>query len=134
MPEQPKADRPKHVMVVDDNVELAETYKELLQIHGYQVTVASNGVQALKFILDETVDAIVCDLTMPQLEGDMFYAATQRMRPKLCDRFIFVTGNAQNPKYEEFLKRIKAPVLHKPVAVEKLLAALKALLGGAAAN
>ena len=121
-------------MVVDDNEELAQTYKELLQIYGYQVTLASNGVQALKFILDETVDAIVCDLTMPQLEGDMFYAATQRMRPKLCDRFIFVTGNAENPKYEEFLKRVKAPVLRKPLAMEKLLAALKGLFAGPAKN
>jgi CheY-like chemotaxis protein len=131
MSQPPTTAKPKHVLVVDDNTELAETYKELLQLYGYQVTVANNGVQALKFILDETVDGIVCDLTMPQLEGDMFYAATQRMRPKLCERFIFVTGNAENPKYEDFFRRVKSPVLHKPVAIEKLLAALKGLFGEA---
>jgi CheY-like chemotaxis protein len=129
MSQQPKTAKPKHVLVVDDNTELAETFKELLQLHGYQVTVANNGVQALKFILDETVDGIVCDLTMPQLEGDMFYAATQRMRPKLCECFIFVTGNAENPKYEDFFKRVKSPVLYKPVTIEKLLAALRGLFG-----
>ena len=122
------------MLVVDDNVELADTFKELLQLYGYQVTVANNGVQALKFILDETVDAIVCDLSMPQLEGDMFYAATQRMRPKLCERFVFVTGNAQNPKYEEFFLRVKSPVLYKPVAIDQLLNSLKGLFGPAAAD
>lgn len=134
MPKQTPATKPKHVLVVDDHEELADTYKELLQVHGYRVTVANNGVQALKFILDETVDAIVCDLSMPQLEGDMFYAAAQRMRPQLSGRFVFVTGNAQNPKYEEFLKRVKSPVLLKPVAINKLLEALKELPGEGAGN
>lgn len=132
MPEQTPAAKSKHVLVVDDHKELADTYKQLLEVHGYRVTVANNGVQALKFILDETVDAIVCDLTMPQLEGDMFYAAAERMRPHLCTRFVFVTGNAQNPKYEEFLRRVKSPVLFKPVAIEKLVSALKELPGEAA--
>ena len=118
---------PKHVLVVDDNVELAQTFQELLQLHGYRVSLAHDGVQALKMMTQGDVDGIVCDLTMPQLEGDMFHNAAMHVRPDLGNRFVFVTGNAQNPKYEAFLKSVNARVLYKPVKVKDLVAAVKEL-------
>jgi CheY-like chemotaxis protein len=124
MTDQPSAETHKHLLVVDDNLELAQTYQELFQAHGYEVSLAYNGVQALKFILDHAVDAVLCDLSMPQLEGDMFHMTVQRVRPQLSRRFVFVTGNAGNPKFESFIKRVNCPVLYKPVSVDKLLEAL----------
>jgi CheY-like chemotaxis protein len=127
MTDQPKADRQRHVLVVDDNVELAQTYRELLQVFDYRVTTAGNGVLALKYIMDHEVDVILCDLSMPQLEGDMFYDAARRMRPELGERFIFMTGHVGNPRYEPFLKRENVPVLYKPVSADNLLKALAAV-------
>jgi CheY-like chemotaxis protein len=121
------ADKPRHLLVVDDNLELAQNYQELLRDHGYQVSLAANGVQALKFILANELDAILCDLSMPQLEGDMFHLTVQRVRPQLARRFIFVTGNAGNPRYDEFLKNVGSPVLYKPISVDRLLDALSGL-------
>lgn len=118
----------KHVLVVDDSVELAQLFQEVLQMEGYRVTLAHEGVQALKMITQADVDAIVCDLSMPELEGDMFHNAAAHVRPELSERFIFVTGNAGNPKYEAFLKRVNAPVLQKPVKMDELVAAVKELL------
>ena len=115
----------KHVLVVDDNVDLAVTYQELLQMHGYSVAVAHDGVQALRLLAQTEVNAVVCDLSMPQLEGDMFYNAAVHVRPELGARFIFVTGHAGNPKFEPFLKRVNAHVLHKPVQVNDLITALR---------
>jgi CheY-like chemotaxis protein len=117
----------KHLLVVDDNVELAQTFQELLELHGYRVSLAHDGVQALKLMTQADVDGIVCDLSMPQLEGDMFHNAAGHVRPELSDRFVFVTGNAGNPKYEAFLKRVNARVLQKPVKVADLVAAVKEL-------
>ncbi len=131
MKDQLSAEKPKHLLVVDDNSELAQSYLELFQAHGYQVSLASNGVQGLKFILENAVDAVLCDLTMPQLEGDMFHLTVQRVRPQLGDRFVFLTGNSDNPKYENFLKKVTCPVLYKPVAVDKLLETLRGLFAHA---
>ncbi len=122
----------KHVLVVDDNVELAQTFQELLQLHGYRVSLAHEGVQALKMITQTDVDAILCDLSMPQLEGDMFHNAAAHVRPELTERFIFVTGNASNPKYEPFLKQVNARVLQKPVKMDDLVGALKELFARSA--
>jgi CheY-like chemotaxis protein len=129
MENQTTAVRKNHVLVVDDSVELVHTYKELLEAHHYAVTTAFNGVQALKLVLEKDFDAIICDMSMPQLEGDLFYAAVERAKPHLRQRFIIITGNAADPKYEAFLKKVDNPVLYKPVPVANLLDTLDQLVG-----
>jgi two-component system NtrC family sensor kinase len=118
----------KHVLVVDDDIELAFTYQALLQLRGYRVSRAANGAQALKLVLNSDLDAIICDLSMPELAGDLFYIEVGRARPHLLRRFIFVTANADNPLYETFLRSVKAPVLAKPVPIDRLLRQLAAVL------
>lgn len=128
MTEELKTARQQHVLVVDDNAELAQTYQELLEAFDYRVTIARNGEVALKFITANEVDAILCDLSMPQMEGDQFYAAARKVRPEVSRRFIFLTGHVNNPKFDPFLKGENIRVLYKPVYVDNLLEALKAVL------
>ena len=122
----------KHVLVVDDDIELALTYQELLQLNNYRVSTAANGAQALRLVANDAVDAILCDLSMPELAGDLFYMEVGRTQPQLLKRFIFVTANADNPLYEPFLRKVKVPVLCKPVSIDCLLEKLEAILGAAA--
>jgi CheY-like chemotaxis protein len=129
MKEPSQIPRQRHVLVVDDNVELAQTFRELLEAFEYRVTTTGDGSQALQFILENEVDAIVCDLSMPHLEGDAFYEAARQARPEMSRRFIFVTGHVNNPKFDPFLKREKVQVLYKPVFMDNLLSALNAVFG-----
>jgi len=119
----------KHILIVDDDIELALTFQALLQVHDYRASTAANGVQALKQVMASEVDAILCDLNMPELSGDLFYIEVSRARPHLLKRFIFVTGNADNTLYETFLRSTKAPVLAKPVSFDRLLEKLRVVLG-----
>jgi len=119
----------KHVLVVDDDIELTLAWQALLQAHDYRASTAATGVQALELVMNYDVDAILCDLSMPELAGDLFYIAVGRVRPQLLKRFIFVTANADNPLYEAFLKSVKAPVIAKPVSLDHLLESLKAVIG-----
>jgi response regulator RpfG family c-di-GMP phosphodiesterase len=82
---------------------------------------------ALGQLLSRDVDAIICDLRMPELEGDLFYSTIERVKPYLCRRFIFLTGVADDPKYHSFLSQVKSPVLYKPVHPERLLTELQRL-------
>jgi len=117
----------KCVLIVDDDLELASIYQHLLETFNYEVSIAANGAVALKHLLNRDVDAIICDLRMPELEGDLFYNALERVKPHLCSRFIFLTGVSDDPKYHSFLSQVKAPVLHKPVHPEQLLLELQRL-------
>ncbi len=118
----------KHILVVDDDIELALTYQALLQVHDYRASTAANGLEALKLVRNSDVDAILCDLNMPELAGDLFYSEVGRARPQLLKHFIFLTAYADNPLYQTFLNSVKAPVLAKPVSFDRLLEKLKAVL------
>jgi CheY-like chemotaxis protein len=98
-----------------------------LQLRGYRVSIAVNGAEALQLVLNSGVDAVLCDLSMPELAGDLFYIEVGRARPHLLKRFIFVTGNADNPLYETFLNSGRAPVLAKPVSFDGLVGKLRAV-------
>jgi len=119
----------RHVLIVDDNVALAHFFEELLKLHGYDAHVVSDGALALKHALNHPTDVVICDLQMPQLDGDLFYAAVERAKPSLARRFIFVTGKADDSRFEKFVNTVEALVLRKPVAVERLLAEVKAITG-----
>ncbi len=128
MENEKDATRKKRVLVVDDDLELTLIYQQLLEACDYEVTTASDGILALKQVLYQDVDAILCDLRMPELEGDLFYSAVERAKPGLCRRFIFITGAAEDPKYHAFLSQVKSPILRKPVQPAKLLEELRKLL------
>jgi two-component system, cell cycle sensor histidine kinase and response regulator CckA len=113
--------RRRHVVIVDDNAGLAWFFSEILKLHGYAATVLTDGKLALKFVLSQPADAIICDLQMPELDGDLFYATVERTNPGLLRRFIFVTGVAAEERFRKFVSTVEAPVLRKPVAVETLL-------------
>lgn len=117
----------KHLLLVDDDTVLLSLVKAMLETSGYTVTIASNGVEALKSIMNSDVDAIICDLMMPRMAGDIFYVAVERLKPQLTRNFIFSTGNEGNPKFDEFLKRVKPVLLTKPVTLGKLLGTLMIL-------
>ena len=127
MENKPAEAKKRHVLIVEDEVELALSFKELLEAHGFSVHTAPTGVIALKHILSKEVDAVICDLKLPQLEGDMFYLTVEKTKPEVCDRFIFITGMADNPKFQPFINKMKGRVLFKPVRVEQVLEALNEL-------
>jgi PAS domain S-box-containing protein len=58
-----------HVLVVEDSATQAESLRLLLEEHGYTVTVASSGEQALKAVAKEAFDLVVSDITMPGISG-----------------------------------------------------------------
>jgi len=117
--------RKRHILIVDDNEQLAQSYKELLEAGDYSVSTAPNGVIALKHVLNDPIDAVICDLKMPQLDGDKFYVTVERVKPDLLRRFIFITGESNADKFQDFLRKVESPVFTKPVPTEKLVKTLE---------
>jgi CheY-like chemotaxis protein len=117
--------RRRNILIVDDNAELANSYKELLEAGDYSVTIAADGIKALTHVLNHYVDAVICDLKMPQMEGDKFHATVEREKPELLRRFIFITGESSDKKFKPFLRKVESPIFTKPVAFEKLFTTLE---------
>ena len=118
----------KSILLLDDDIELADTLKLLLESRNFLVTTVKNGVEGLHEVMSMDFDVVMCDMMMPTMPGDMFYLAVQRTKPHLCSRFIFITGHTGNPKIDDFLKKVDAIVLYKPVSTKDLVNAISFVL------
>lgn len=65
------------VVIVEDNVDLADIYKIRLELIGYKCFVAHDGVEALEVIERELPDLVLLDLMLPKMAGDQ---VLERMR------------------------------------------------------
>jgi two-component system chemotaxis response regulator CheY len=71
----------KMVLVVDDAALVRAYYRSILEEAGFRVAEALNGLEALEAILGRTVDLLIVDINMPQMDGLSFLKA---LRQKEC--------------------------------------------------
>lgn len=118
---KPESEQRKKVLLLEDDPAFKEIMTDFLGENGYEVKAVQNGVEGVHEVLASDFEVILCDMLMPTLPGDMFYRAVERMRPHLCERFIFMTGYRGNTKVNEFIELVNGTVLTKPFHVDDLL-------------
>ena len=102
---------------------------QLLLGDDYEVTAAYSGRAAIGIISEgASFDAVLCDLSMPDISGPSFFAWLEEHQPALCSRVLFMTGGLVSAEAEAFARRVPNRFLHKPVAFDLVDAALRALL------
>lgn len=121
----------KTILLVEDDAQYSLILEEYLESFDFSVTVACDGVQGMKRVMEKDFDIIICDLLMPNLPGDMFYIGVERVKPNLAKRFIFITGHQNNPKIAEFVRKVRALTLFKPFEMHVLLDTIKVALKNA---
>jgi len=134
-PEGEHVDNPlagRHVLLVDDNLVNQKLGERQLIKLGVRVTLASNGVEALKCLRAMRFDAVLMDCQMPEMDG---YEATRRLR---CGDggtlnadvpVIALTANALSGDRELCLAAGMNAFMTKPMDAARLPAALIALMG-----
>jgi DNA-binding NtrC family response regulator len=85
---------PKFVMVVDDEDRVADSVAEILNDNGYQAVTAYNGVTAIVMARQRCPDVLVCDVSMPRLNGVETARAVQEVCPKT--RVLLFSGQASS--------------------------------------
>lgn len=118
----------KTILLVEDDAQFSQILKEYLESYDFSVTIACDGVQGMKRVMEKDFDIVICDLLMPNLPGDMFYIGVERVKPHLAKRFIFITGHQNNPKISEFVKKVRALTLFKPFEMHVLLETIRVAL------
>ena len=125
----PIAAAPSRILIVDDQIEVAEFLAEMLRLVGHEPLTESNPQKALERIEDESFDLIISDFKMPELSGFDYYQAVLSVRPAMAARFVFLTGDLFNFETESLLRSSGVPVMTKPfrlAAIEQMLSGILA--------
>ena len=103
------------ILVVDDELEMAQTLSEILETRGHRVEIVENGRLALERIGKQRYDLVLSDLRMPVLDGPGLYRAVAKDYPEMLERMILVTGDTLAPHVNAFLKETRVTCIEKPL-------------------
>lgn len=101
------------ILVVDDEASVRSSLRKLLERGGFEVREAASGRAALETIAGETIDAVVSDFLMPELNGIEFYDQLVALVPHLQRRVVFLTGAASDSSVHVPLEQRGVPLIHK---------------------
>ena len=115
----------KTILVVDDEFDLTSTLKAVLEHHGYQAEICSNGREAVECIFSKCPDLVLLDVMMPLGNG---FEVLERIRA--ASEFAEVPVVLMNSVYPPKTRAIQwQAFLKKPLSVRPLLEAIESLIG-----
>jgi hypothetical protein len=116
------------VLVVDDDAGVRRTLERFLGPH--EVVSCAGGQEALeRLAVDRRFDLILCDVTMPRVDGPTLFARVSEQWPELRARIVFVTGGAADEAAAAFLDGVPNRRLLKPVRLVDVAELLRDRLG-----
>jgi len=121
------------ILIVDDNLALAENIAEVLSMEGYRTEVAGSGEEALPMLAADDLTLLVTDVRLPGLDGVELIDVVRSKRHDL--RFIVMSGHTD----EQTVSRAQATgalFLAKPLDMESLarIVASRARAGASASS
>ena len=117
------------ILVIDDERPVRELISDALKIEGHDVHTAENGREGLDEIGRQRFDLVLCDLRMPEMDGQALYEEIQRDHPQVLKRIVFVTAQANSSDYGPFLRSTGIPVIEKPFTLSQLRQMVSKMVG-----
>jgi DNA-binding response OmpR family regulator len=117
----------RRILLVDDDPEIVESMRTVLESRGYSILVARDGNQGLVMAEKEAPDLVVLDMMMPKRSGFLVLEKLRRSSPNPV-RVIMITANegSRHKAYAEMLG--VDDYIRKPFAMDRLLASVDRLL------
>lgn len=125
-----KLDNGAHLLLVEDEPVAAKLLTRILNLEGFRVTSAPDGVSALEQMAEAPPDALITDLKMPRGSGADLVREARAQHADLP--IVVVTGFFTGEAERELKELGVSTVLLKPVGLRDLIDAIKGALGPAA--
>lgn len=116
---------PKRLLIIDDEVQLLESLKELLSASHHEVTVAASALEGIRKAETEDFDLVLTDLGMPEMNGCQVAERIKARRPSTPVGVMTGWGTGEPP--EEFKAHGVDFVLRKPFDIQEILDYLQAM-------
>lgn len=115
------------MLLAEDEETLAMIVQESLETRNFEISVAHNGVEALKLFLNKTFDVLVLDIMMPEKDGLTLAKEIRKIDKHIP--IIFLTAKSQVQDVVEGFQTGANDYLKKPFSMEELIVRIQALVG-----
>jgi type IV pilus assembly protein PilB len=122
----------RRILVVEDNPTISSVVKYFLELEGFDVTVAPDGLSGLDLALQQPPDLIVSDVRMPGMTGTEMVKHVRGQPSTASTRILMLTAEESVETETEALAAGADDYILKPVEPRRLAARVKALLARAA--
>lgn len=109
------------ILLIEDEIELQQNLKEILEFNGFTVFTADNGEYALAILENQNIDLILCDIMMPVLGGYQFLKIIRNQVKYQNTPFIFLSAKASKEDKLKGQSGGSDDYLTKPVPARVLL-------------
>ena len=116
------------ILVIDDDAKMRRQIAQLLAAEGYATLEAPNGREGVALATQEKPDLVVCDITMPEMNGHRVLQALREQPGTAATPFIFLTGWGEKEDLRAGMNLGADDYLVKPVEPAELIAAVGARL------
>ncbi|MBF0203464.1 MAG: response regulator [Desulfamplus sp.] len=114
-----------HILLVDDEIILLKMLKRVFEKSKYQVSLAENGIDALKILDTETIDVVLTDINMPGMSG---LELAEKVVKNYNADVIVMTGNIQQYGFQDIIYTGASDFIKKPFSNEEIIARLNRVI------
>lgn len=116
------------ILIIEDETHTRENLATILEMEGYQPITAADGIAGVASAIRESPELILCDVTMPLLDGLGVLTALRKDRRTATVPFIFLTARGDRPDVRVGMNLGADDYLTKPASAEEVLAAIESRL------
>ena len=110
------------ILVIEDEMTILENIAEALELSGYDVLQASNGLMGIDLALSQSPRLILCDIMMDKADGFEVLSAVRAAEGMSATPFVFVSARSDNALLEQCRQMGVNDFLSKPFTTDTLLA------------
>lgn len=114
------------ILIVDDNVEITNLIKTILDCEG-EIDIAHDGEEGMNKLSRQDYDLVISDIDMPIMDGLNFYLKAVKKYPSLKGKFLFMTGDVSLER-TAFFKEHGIEHFLKPSSVKEIRIAAQNIL------
>jgi DNA-binding response OmpR family regulator len=118
----------KRILIIEDSVDIRENTAELLELSGFAVETASDGLEGVRIARTWNPDVVICDIMMPNLDGFGVLQVFSSQTELATIPFIFLTAKTDRADMRKGMEMGADDYLTKPFQEVELLRAIEARL------
>ena len=115
------------ILIVDDEAAIGRALSIALTRDGWSCVQATSAEQAQAKLREEMFDAMILDLRLSDMRGDVLLHVAASLQPHLADHALFMTGDI-SAKAESLIEATHCPFVRKPFDLTDVLAELRRMV------